>query len=173
MVSAQDYLITIAQIAIAIAGFSSIVEALSTRHMNHWTDEERYKFRLLLQVSAVAMFFALLPMILVQVLEESIAWRVSLLIYGVVHLMDIGSFIIKLPAGVPSFVKATIAVGLTIVFSQLFIAITNQSSLMIFIYLVALAWQIFIAFLGFAMLLYGVRPKTAENREKDSLDAKP
>jgi hypothetical protein len=163
MVSAHDYLITVAQIAIAIAGFSSIVEALSTRHMNHWTDEERYKFRLLLQVSAVAMFSALLPMILVQILDEPTAWRVALLIYGVVHLMDIGSFVIKLPAGVPSFVKITLGIGLTIIFSQLFIAISNQSSLVVFIYLVALAWQLFIAFLGFAMLLYGVRPKTTED----------
>ena len=47
MVSSQDYLITVAQIAIAIAGFSSIVEALSTRHMQHWTELERFNFRLL------------------------------------------------------------------------------------------------------------------------------
>ena len=159
MVSEQDYLITVAQIAIAIAGFSSIVEALSTRHIQHWTDEERYNFRLLLQVSAIAMFFALIPMILVHVLEESLAWRAALLIYGVVHLVDIGSFIIKFPSGAPTFVKVTITIGLTICFSQLFIAITDQSGLVVFIYFVALAWQLFIAFLGFAMLLYGARPK--------------
>jgi len=161
--SAQDYLITVAQIAIAIAGFSSIVEALSARHIQHWTDVERYKFRILLQVSAMAMFFALLPMILMQLWDESVAWRVALLVYGVVHLADIGSFMLKFPSGMPGFIKITIVIGLTIACSQLYIAIARQGNLMIFIYQLALAWQLFIAFSGFAMLLYGSRPKAADD----------
>jgi hypothetical protein len=163
MMSEQDYLMTVAQIAIAIAGFSSIVEALSTRHMQYWADAERYNYRILLQVSAMALFFALLPMILVQLWNESVTWRVAVFVYGVFHLADIGSFVLKLPSGTPGFVKITITIGLTIACSQVYIAIVNQENLMIFIYLVALAWQLFIAFLGFAMLLYGSRPKAEDD----------
>jgi len=154
---AQDFLITVAQISIAIAGFSSIVEALSTRHLQHWSDVERFKFRMLLQVAAFAMFFALLPLVLMQLWEEQTAWRTALLIYGIFHLVDIGSFIIKFPSGVPWVVKLTTFIGLTIAGLQIYIASVPLSRFVIFIYMVALVWQLFIAFLGFAMMLYGTR----------------
>ena len=163
MGSAQDYLVTVAQIAIAIAGFSSIVEALSTRHVQHWTDVERYNFRTLLQVSAMALFFSLLPMVLVQLWDEYVAWRVALFVYGIFHLADVGSFMLKFPPGAPGLVKITMTIGLTIACSQIYIAIAQQENLMIFIYLVALTWQLLIAFLGFAMSLYGARPKTEDD----------
>lgn len=47
--------------------------------------------------------------------------------------------------------------------AQIAIAIAQQENLMISIYLVALTWQLLIAFLGFAMLLYGARPKTEDD----------
>lgn len=135
------------------------MEALSNRHLQHWTDVARFNFRVLLQVSAIAIFFALLPLVLMQLWQEPIAWRVALLVYGIVHVADIGSFVIKLPSGVPGLVKVNITIGLIVAGSQIFVASAPLSRYVVFIYTVALLWQLYIAFLGFAMLLYGARPE--------------
>ena len=74
-----DILTTIAEIAIAIAGFSSVIVALSPKPISQWSPIERFNFRILLQVAAVTVFFSLIPLVLHRALSFDLAWRVALI----------------------------------------------------------------------------------------------
>ena len=54
-------LAVLAEIAIAIAGFSGIVAALSRRTESEWTALDRIRLGMLLQISLVGALFSLLP----------------------------------------------------------------------------------------------------------------
>ena len=54
----NDALVLIAELAVAIAGFSGVIVALESRSVRSWTPLQRRNLRLLLQVSAVAIFFS-------------------------------------------------------------------------------------------------------------------
>ena len=56
-----DMMYAIAQIAVALAGFSAIIIALNPKPINDWELPEQVNIRLLLQISIVAIFFALIP----------------------------------------------------------------------------------------------------------------
>lgn len=116
-----DILTTIAEIAIAIAGFSSVIVALSPKPISEWSPIERFNFRVLLQVAAVTVFFSLIPLVLHRALSFDLAWRVALIFYGVVHLADVSSFLFRFPDHVPTVPKITSIIGLSIAISQLVI----------------------------------------------------
>lgn len=54
----------IAQLAVAVAGFSSVVVAYGRRHEQGWTVSDRIRLSLLVGDSLAVMFFALLPLVL-------------------------------------------------------------------------------------------------------------
>ncbi len=60
---AASTLQVLAEIAIAIAGFSGVVTALSIR-TSQWTDLDKIRLRVLLQASFATALFSLLPLIL-------------------------------------------------------------------------------------------------------------
>jgi len=157
-----DILTTIAEIAIAIAGFSSVIVALSPKPISQWSPIERFNFRILLQVAAVTVFFSLIPLVLHRTLSFDIAWRVALIFYGVVHLADVSSFLFRFPDHMPTVPKITSIIGLSIAMSQLVIGVANVTGLIELIYLIGLLWQLAISFMGFALLIYHVRTDQTE-----------
>lgn len=54
---------TIAEIAVAIAGFSAIIVALRKNPIRKWHESDRFNFRMLLQVAALKIFFSILPFV--------------------------------------------------------------------------------------------------------------
>ena len=68
-----NILTTIAEIAIAIDGFSSVIVALSPKPFSEWNPIDRFNFRVLLQVAAVTVFFSLFPLVLHRALSFDIA----------------------------------------------------------------------------------------------------
>ena len=60
----NDILVLVAELAVAIAGFSSVVVALGRRPVAEWLPGEQRNLRILLQVSAIAILFSLFPLIL-------------------------------------------------------------------------------------------------------------
>ena len=60
-VEAASTLEVLAEIAIAIAGFSGVVTAL-TIHTSQWSELDKIRLRLLLQASFATAFFSLLPL---------------------------------------------------------------------------------------------------------------
>lgn len=152
-----NILTTIAEIAIAIAGFSSVIVALSPKPFSEWNPIDRFNFRILLQVAAVTVFFALFPLVLHRALSIDVAWRAALIVYGVVHLIDVSSFLFRFPDHLPTIPKITSIIGLSIAILQLAIGAANLTGLIELMYLVGLLWQLAISFMGFALLIYNAR----------------
>ena len=68
---------TIAEIAIAVAGFSGVVVAFRPAS-RPWTDRERLRFRLLVLQSVIVLFFCFLPLLLAEGrIDERLAGRLS------------------------------------------------------------------------------------------------
>lgn len=74
----EDFLLTIAEVAVALIGFSGIVTVLGRRGKGEWQAEERVRLLALTEPSAVALagalFAATLPMILT---DADTIWRTS------------------------------------------------------------------------------------------------
>ena len=59
-----DLMLAIAQIAVALAGFSAIIVALNNRPIREWILMDQVNIRLLIQLSIVVIFFSLIPSLL-------------------------------------------------------------------------------------------------------------
>ena len=74
---AEGILTTLAEVAIAIAGFSGIVVALQNRTVD-WSETDKLRFSSLLQVSFGCVFFSFLPIVLYLMNpSEPFVWRWS------------------------------------------------------------------------------------------------
>ena len=60
----QDALTTVAEIAIAIAGFSGIAAVLGRRRDGEWAPVDVFRLRLLVRISFATVLFCFLPIIL-------------------------------------------------------------------------------------------------------------
>ena len=76
---ASEILIGIAEIAVALAGFTGIVVAFGSRSLGSWHPGDRLRLSFLLESSLTAGGFALLTLLLVQVfeVESAITWMIG------------------------------------------------------------------------------------------------
>ena len=77
---------TIAEVAIALAGFSGIVAVLGQRSSGKWSPTERVRLRLLLEVSLLAVFLSFLPSLMLRGTSPIAAWRISNGVCGLARL---------------------------------------------------------------------------------------
>ncbi len=152
-----DILSTIAEIAVALAGFSAIVVMLNSKPIREWDDTDRLNLRLLIQVSAFTIFFALLPSILVVSLEEPEVWKYGLWAYGLLHILDVSSFLFKMTSETPNVFRNAAVAGTVIAVTQLVIAWAGSNAAKETMYLGTLLWHLCITFMAFILLLYGMR----------------
>lgn len=81
---------TIAEIAAAFAGFTGVVLILGQRSVGTWSPAEASTIRVLLESSIGAVFFALLPNIILPAFVSPITtWRVSAALLTVYHVAAI------------------------------------------------------------------------------------
>jgi len=81
---------TIAEIATAFAGFTGVVLILGQRSTGTWSAAEASTIRVLLESSIGAVFFALLPIIILPSCSSPISgWRVSAALLTVYHVAAI------------------------------------------------------------------------------------
>ncbi len=72
----ENALSTLAEVAIAIAGFSGIVSVFGRRSVGQWSVAERARLTGLLIMSLTALLFCLLPFVLLSIpVSESTCWR--------------------------------------------------------------------------------------------------
>ena len=156
---ASDLLIVIASIAITIAGFSGVVVALSGRSTNSFDPVERLNLRILLQVSAFALLFSLVPLILQRALEADTVWRVSMFVYGSAHIFDAGYFVFRTRSSKAKYNAQKFApiIGLLIAAYQLIIGSLGNIVLVEISYLIVLLWHLGIAGMGFVNLVFSSR----------------
>lgn len=149
----------IASIAVAIAGFSGVVVALTGKTTKSFSALERLNLRILLQVSAFALLFSLIPLILHRALESATAWRLSMLLYGFVHLVDAGFFTVRSVRleSASTVQRLAPAAGFAIAIVQITLCFFGTISLVEVTYLFVLVWHLAIAGMGFVNLIFASR----------------
>jgi hypothetical protein len=83
VIDVANALLTLAQVAIGLAGFSAILVALSGKP-HQWTPVDAFRIRNILAFSFQSVFLSLVPFVLAFFwLPESTVWRLSLLIIAI------------------------------------------------------------------------------------------
>jgi hypothetical protein len=159
--TSHDTLVLVAELAVAVAGFSGVIVAVENRSVASWPDLQRFNLRVLLQVSALAIFFSIFPLILERVIPQPASWRWALWVYGIVHLVDVASFMLRSPAGVGALHSFLQRVGLLVALSSLLVAGLGSLLFAEVFYLGALVWHLGVAAMGFALLLFDDRAESA------------
>jgi hypothetical protein len=150
----SDLLALTAQLGVGIAGFSGVVVALESREVRHWDPLRRRSLRILLQLSGMVVLFSIVPLVAYRVVESPGFWNWALGCYGLAHIADAASFVVRQPSGArvgPAYVG--VAAGIV----QLIAAVWGSGAIAEGVYLVSLVWQLGGAAMGFVFLLWGVR----------------
>ncbi len=153
----SDLLLTVAQIAVGLAGFSAIIVTLNPKPIREWDVTDRLNLRLLIQVSFVVLFFSLLPFILAVPFEIEDAWFYGLWLYGLYHVVDVSSFLLGMTKETPSIFRASAFVGVFVAVSQVGAALLGTPKLRETAYVATLGWHLYIIFMAFVLLLDQLR----------------
>jgi hypothetical protein len=159
IVQSTPTLTVIASIAVAIAGFSGVVVALTGKTTDSFDAVERLNLRILLQVSSFALLFSLVPLIAHRAVDSELAWRISMLLYGFTHILDTGFFIVKAGrSGTPSRLQVIgPRIGFSIAVVQIALGLFGPVSTVEVFYLIVLIWHLAIAGMGFVNLTFASR----------------
>jgi len=87
----SDILLTVAEIAIALAGFGGIAAGLGYRSRGRWNDQDRFRLLVMVSVSLAIVFACLAPYTLQSVGIDS-AWQIA---GSILLLIPIGNFAIQ------------------------------------------------------------------------------
>jgi hypothetical protein len=151
-VAIQQVLTLLVELGVAIAG--AIVVALDQRPVRRWTRIRRDGLRTLLQVSGVVIAFSLAPLVLGRWFAEPGVWGWLLLAYGVIHVLDVLSFLLRHTAETPTGVKAGARIGLVIAVLQVATALLASPEVAEMAYVAVLFWHLAIAAGSFVYLLH-------------------
>ena len=152
-----DIITTIAEIAIALIGFSAVVVVLNPNPIRDWSVSERFNFRILLQLAAIVVLFSILPFGTNLVFDEHFAWKYALLTYGIFHIVDLTTFVIKFPKDVTSINRAMPYFGYLVVLTQLSVPFFGGIEVIKVTYLASLVFHLVVSFIAFVMLVYGIQ----------------
>ena len=157
-----EVMLTFAQAAMVIAGFGGVVITLQDR-TNQWGKWERIEFRSILEVSGVVIFFSVLPIVLQSLLEAELSWKISILLFAIVH----GALIIIYRVGVASedipavFKRVHISAGLLIL-SQLICGVLGNQDLIEIAYSLGLLWLVGVGGWLFYLLALGTEDSSVD-----------
>jgi hypothetical protein len=151
--SSHDTLVLIAEVAMAIAGFSGVVVALNNRAVKNWTPFQRHNLRVLLQVSALTIFFSIFPLIFQRVVDGPNSWNWALGVYAVVHTIDVSTFIRSLDKKLPTANRLLPYAGLSLAIVSILVASLAAPLVAEVLYLCNLVWHLGVAAMGFAFLV--------------------
>ena len=155
----KDVLLTLAQIAITLIGFSGIVVIFGKRSEAQWTPEESLQLYALIAPSFIVLVGAFIPILISTVIENpSLIWRISNGITGFIMSLNFAYFMSN-----PNRAKMTIGhkisafLGIFVLLSY-FLAALAVLPWYVFIYIFGLIWSVFIGIHNF-VLLFGWRIK--------------
>ena len=153
----QSVLTTVAEISVALAGFTGVVAVLGNRRNHDWTAEERLQLRTLVETSLTALFASFAPNVLYLVVtSEPSVWRWANLILGALHLANLVAFQRRAKEAKPTASqKGLLVIGIAFIFAH-FLAFAGVMPWYVLIFIVGLLQQLFIAALNFVLLLFPV-----------------
>ena len=150
-------LLSVSQLGVGLAGFSAVIVTLNPRPIKEWDTTDRLNLRVLVQVSFVVLFFSLFPLVLGISLSDEKVWLYGLWLYGVLHLIDVSSFLLKMTPETPAIFRFTAYGGVAVAIVQIAIAWLGDSNTRELTYVATLVWHLYVVFMGFVMLLYKMR----------------
>ena len=148
---------TIAEIAIALVGFSAIVVVLNPKPIREWHASDQFNFRVLVQLAAIVVFFAILPFGTNLMFDEFLAWKYALLAYGTFHIFDLSTFVFEFPPGALLINRVLTCGGFFVAILQILISFIGSTSTIEATYLLGLVWHLIVAFISFVILVYGMK----------------
>ena len=153
----QSILTTVAEVSIALAGFTGVVAVLGNRRNHDWSPEERLQLRTLVETSLTAMFASFVPAVLFLALDsEPAVWRSANLFLGALHLANLVAFLRRTTDAKPTASqRGLLVIGIAMILAHLLTA-TGLIPWYVLIFLVGLLQQVFIAALNFVLLLFPV-----------------
>lgn len=154
----QSILTTVAEVSIALAGFTGVVAVLGNRRKNDWTAEERLQLRTLVETSLTALFASFAPSVLYLVVtSEPVVWRSANLFLGTLHLANLVAFLWRTKEARPTASqKGLLVIGIAIILAH-FLTSAGLLPWYVLIFIVGLLQQVFIAALNFVLLLFPVQ----------------
>lgn len=160
-----DNLRTIAEVAIALAGFTGVVLVLGQRSVGTWSAAETSAIRVLLESSIGAAFFALFPAIVVSSFSDPIGgWRLSAGLLTLYHVAAIARADIVDRGEAARVLGRKLDRGLTIgglcsIVATSIVALGFAAPAAVLIYSLSLLYMLLVGALCFgALLLSGGRP---------------
>ncbi|MGB1427409.1 MAG: hypothetical protein ACPHFR_05765 [Cycloclasticus sp.] len=155
-----DLMYTIAQIAVALAGFSAIIVSLNQKPIRDWDIADQVNIRLLIQISMVVIFFSTFPSFLAIFLSNSDIWLYSLWGYGLIHLTGAGFFLLLKSKHTPRIFRFAAILGITVGLLQVATAYFGSDLARESMFIFTLIWHLGIIFMAFILLLYQIRDTT-------------
>ena len=153
----QSILTVVAEVSIALAGFTGVVAVLGNRRNHDWSPEERLQLRTLVETSLTALFASFAPSVLYLALtSEPAVWRSANLFLGMLHLANLVAFPRRATDARPTASqKGLLVVGVAMILAH-FLAAGGLIPWCVLIFVVGLLQQIFIAALNFVLMLFPV-----------------
>lgn len=103
-------------------------------------------------MSGLALIFSVLPLITYRLAEVPSFWRWALGLYGVLHLVDLSTFLFRQPEGAW---RAPVYPGVVFAVLQLAVAALGGAGGPETMYMASIAWHVGGAAMGFVFLIWG------------------
>ena len=152
----DDTLATIAEVSVALAGFTGVVAVLGRRSSGGWSREELLQLRALVETSLTAFFVSFVPGIVNSTVDTEVAvWRWSNGALAIAHLANLASFFLRTTRGATPTADQRISGAFGAVFVLLHLAaalglVTWAAPL----FVVGLLGLLFVAAQNFVLLLF-------------------
>ena len=162
MMEENETLRTLAEVAVALTGFTGIVAVLGRRAGGEWTPLELLRLRMLLETSLAVLFMSLLPIAFQEVSRsEETLWRISNSLQVLVHLGGVLVLYFRVSGLEPSqwppverrLTAALLPLSIAIIAAQVATSIGILASYGYFLYLLGLVYLLALAALHFVLLL--------------------
>lgn len=166
----SDLLQTFAEVGVALTGFTGIVVVLARRPGGTWLVVELAQLHDLLWSSLNVVFFALLPLVLIQAVSLEATWRIAAggfalsgLCAGIKYWRSTRLYDrnVRLPIWSARLSYFLAPVGAGIIGAKFAVAIGFWPDNAAFVYLGALLWSLSIAVINFIFLLLPTREGAA------------
>jgi hypothetical protein len=156
----EDLLQTLAELFIALVGFTGIVVALGRRGQGEWHPIERARLESLLGAGVSGIVFAIAPLVAASSgVSEALIWRTGNGVTPFLHVLGAARFMVEIgprhwfDPGAERITTVLVPIPAALILFQLAAALGFFSSLGPFLYLAMLLWFLVVGLLQFVFLL--------------------
>lgn len=158
----EGLLLAVAQIAVALIGFSGVVTTLGHRRGTKWTAAELLQLRTQVEPSIVALFGALVPSTLALVVESPTSvWRISNAVLAVLGLLAFIRYQYRTHRSPTLWSQKVLAVVAILALSGLILGALNLVTKHEFTFMVGLWVALVVGVHNFALLLFRIEADDA------------